>query len=401
MRLISFLGTGNYGETTYSLSGEQCKTKFVAQALATFSAAQEVHLIATVEAEKQHGEAICSAFASASLPPLTVVPVPTGGAADQLWILFSAIVESIRTSTGPVMIDITHGFRMQPFFAAACIQYVQAVLPNPPTIRVVYGEYRRDEPESPIWELTPFLEVLSWSRGFMMFLKTGLADDAVRATNELQGQQYQQWLAAGKIGSAPRLKQFAQTLKNYSDDFSSIRTKSLLIDQPSNVARLRTSIDQLQDDLRTQAPALGLVLSRVQDLIAPMTTDGDLTTHAGQTALIALAKLYKELNRLSESASVLCEGWITAYIPDVGERMDLPLHQKVLNQECRETAKSIWNAENQPLMNQVTTLRNDLQHGGFNEHPSSREKLRSALADLISQWESFVATRFAAPPSTT
>jgi hypothetical protein len=58
MRLISFLGTGNYGETTYSFEEKTCRTRYVAYALASFTQPQEIRLIATNEAWQQHGEAL-------------------------------------------------------------------------------------------------------------------------------------------------------------------------------------------------------------------------------------------------------------------------------------------------------------------------------------------------------
>jgi CRISPR-associated protein Csx16 len=165
MRLISFLGTGNkdgkYDPTTYTFDSQQVDTQYVSYALATIFKPKEIKLIATIEAWEAHGNAICTLLPQEGHPAPERVPVQTGGAPQQLWEMFGSIVDAIKTSEGPVILDITHGFRMQPFFAAACIQYVQSVLKNPPEIRVFYGEFGGKGQNSPIWELTPFLEVLS------------------------------------------------------------------------------------------------------------------------------------------------------------------------------------------------------------------------------------------------
>src|SRR5690606_8326979 len=156
--------------------------------------------------------------------------------------MFGAIVEVIRTSGNPVLLDITHGFRMQPFFAAACIQYVQSVLPNPPQIRVVYGEYRGSDQVSPIWELTPFLQVLSWSRNLMMFLRTGQADEVVAPTEALGRERSRQWVTSGRQGAQPQLRAIAQALSTFGDDFTTIRTGSLLIGRQPSAQRLWDAI---------------------------------------------------------------------------------------------------------------------------------------------------------------
>ncbi len=224
MRLISFLGTGNYGDTSYFFEQQTCTTRFVAQALASFTQPKEIRLIATTEAWNQHGSELAQVLTASGHPAPEQVHVPTGGEPQQLWQMFGAIVEVIRTSGHPVLLDITHGFRMQPFFAAACIQYIQSVLPNSSQIRVVYGEYRGSEQDSPIWELTPFLEVLSWSRNLMMFLRTGKADNVVEPTKTLGRELRKQWATTGKEGVPSQLESLGKSLESFSNDFTAIRT---------------------------------------------------------------------------------------------------------------------------------------------------------------------------------
>jgi CRISPR-associated protein Csx16 len=269
MRLISFLGTGNYGETTYSFESSTYRTRYVAHALASFTRPNEIRLIATAEAWNQHGDALAQGLSDSGHPVPEQVRVPTGGEPQQLWQMFGTIVEVIRTSGNPVLLDITHGFRMQPFFAAACIQYVQSVLPNPPQIRVVYGEYRGADQESPIWELTPFLEVLSWSRNLMMFLQTGQADDVVAPTEALGRELSRQWAMTGRQGTQPQLRALAQALSAFGDDFTTIRTGSLLIGRQPSAQRLWEAIERTSDEVAQRLPALALVLDQVRAMVEP------------------------------------------------------------------------------------------------------------------------------------
>src|SRR5690606_27744464 len=139
----------------------------------------------------------------------------------------------IQSDPGNILFDITHGFRAHPFFASACIQYIQSVLPDPPPIRVVYGEFRGPEQESPIWDLTPFLEVLSWSRNLMMFLRTGQADDVAAPTIALGRELKKQW-AANRNNPEPGLEKLGNALEAFSNDFTTIRTGSLLIGEQAS-----------------------------------------------------------------------------------------------------------------------------------------------------------------------
>ena len=381
MRLISFLGTGNYGETTYSFKEKTCRTKYVAHALASFTKPNEIRLIATNEAWQQHGEALTQALTGSGHPAPERVSVPTGGEPQHLWQMFGAIVEVIRSSKYPVLLDITHGFRMQPFFAAACIQYVQSVFSSAPPIRVVYGEYRKDE-ESPIWELTPFLEVLEWSRSLMMFLRTGQADDVVEPTEALGRELRKQWAKTGMQGEPPQLRELADALRDFSDDFTTIRTGSLLIGEHASANGLLNAIDRTKQEVAQHLPALANILDQVREMVAPLRTHGArLSSQAGQQALIALARLYQKMGRYSEASSVLREGWITLRAPTNADHPGTGF-----DRQAREAQEQSWQTTT-PQSRSVSELRNDIQHAGFNQQPHDRNWFEQQLTTLLGQWQ--------------
>ncbi|SRR5579885_53279 len=389
MRLISFLGTGNYGETTYFFENSTCRTRYVAHALASFTRPNEIRLIATAEAWNQHGDALAQGLSDSGHPVPEQVRVPTGGEPQQLWQMFGTIVEVIRTSGSPVLLDITHGFRMQPFFAAACIQYVQSVLPSPPQIRVVYGEFRGAEQESPIWELTPFLEVLSWSRNLMMFLRTGQADAVVEPTKELGRELRKQWAATDRSNPQPGLENLGKALEAFSDDLTTIRTGSLLIgkekEKPS-AQRLWDAIERTKDEVAQHLPALALVLDQMRAMVEPLRTGGArLSSAKGQRVLLALARLYQKMGRYSEAISVLREGWITLGAPT---NTDQPGTGEFDN-EWRGVQEHVWRLKTTSSRS-VSELRNDIQHAGFNQQPHDRSWFEEQLTTLLNQWQAAI-----------
>lgn len=386
MRLISFLGTGNYGETTYTFNSRSCRTRYVAHALASFTRPNEICLIATAEAWSQHGDALALELSNSGHPVPEQVRVPTGGEPQQLWEMFGAIVEVIRTSGNPVLLDITHGFRMQPFFAAACIQYVQSVLPNTPQIRVVYGEYRGADQESPIWELTPFLEVLSWSRGLMMFLRTGQADEVVVPTKRLGRDLRKQWATTNRNNPQPGLENLGQALEAFGNDFTTIRTGSLLIGKQPSAQRLWDAIERTKDEVAHHLPALALVLDQVRAMVEPLRTGGArLSSPEGQRALLELARLYQKLGRYGEAISILREGWITLGAP---ANTDQPGTDE-FNNERRGVQEHVWR-QRTTFSRSVSELRNDIQHAGFNQQPHDRRWFEDQLTDLLKAWQAAI-----------
>lgn len=387
MRLISFLGTGDsngqYHSTTYVFDGGKVSTNYIAYALSKILNPKEIRLIATDEAWSLHGETLSKALTDASLPQPERVSVPTGGDARQLWGMFGAIVDVIQTSSGPVLLDITHGFRMQPFFAAACIQYVQSVLASPPQIRVVYGEFRGSNQESPIWELTPFVEVLSWSRNLMMFLRTGQADEVVVPTKELGRELRKQWATTDRNNPQPGLENLGTALEAFGNDFTTVRTGSLLVGSKSSAQRLWEAIERTRDDVVKYLPALALVLDQVKDMVEPLRTGGArLSSKAGQQTLIALAKLYQKMGRYSEAISILREGWITLGAPPT---TDQPGTTEFDNQG-RTNQEEAWRSKTISSRS-VCELRNDIQHAGFNKQPHDRTWFEKQLTSLLSKWE--------------
>lgn len=380
MRLISFLGTGIYDSTKYAINGEKVTTKYVACALASIFRPTEIMLIATDEAWATHGDALSSSLSEAGHPCPERVSIPTGGEPDQLWKMFGSIVEVIRTSDDSVLLDITHGFRSQPFFAAACIQYIQSVLPNPPKIRVVYAEFRKTEPESPIWELTPFLEVLSWSRSLMMFLRTGQADEVVKSTDALGRQLDNQLPKEGR-----QLRSFGTALGKFSNNFTTIRTGSMLTGKKATAQSLDEIIDQTREEVAQKLPALRYVLDEVSAMVKPLRTDGArLSSTSGQRALVNLAKLYQSMGRYSEACSIIREGWITLGAP---KKCDHP--GDTYDKYARKTQEEIWQNET-PESKSVSDLRNDIQHAGFNKQPKDREWFERQITTLMDKWEAAI-----------
>lgn len=385
-RLISFLGTGDYRETTYRFRSNTLRTKYVAQALALFTRPAEIHLIATDKAWNTHGSSLTDALLSSGCCRPERVSVPEGGDPDTFWKLFEAIVRLIRSNNRPVLLDITHGFRMQPFFAAACIEYIHSVLEDPPSIRVVYGEFREAGQESPIWELTPFLELLGWSRNLLMFLRTGQADQVVAATERLGRELGREWAERGRQGAQPQLRSLGRALKEFSDDFTTIRTGSLLVGNESSAQRLAEAIRRTRAEVQQHMPALAHVLDQVHAMVENLNTRGSrLSTANGQRALLALARLYQKMGRYSEAISVLREGWITLGAPS---NADNPGHDD-FDDDARKEQEKVWQTKTSQALT-VSDVRNDIQHAGFRKQPKHQAWFERQLTSLLKEWEAAI-----------
>ncbi|HPY39262.1 MAG TPA: TM1812 family CRISPR-associated protein, partial [Thiolinea sp.] len=111
MRLITFLGTGNYAETCYTFDGQECQTRYVAAALATFLQADEITVLATEQAYTSHAQGLTDELVHLQLPHPTIRRIPSGGNTEELWQQFSIISDAVTEGNiTHVSFDITHGF---------------------------------------------------------------------------------------------------------------------------------------------------------------------------------------------------------------------------------------------------------------------------------------------------
>lgn len=389
MRLISFLGTGNYQPVRYCLEGssECCTTPFVAAALACLLPAEEVVVLATEKAENAHREALVQELQKFGKPQPRWVRICDGRSQDELWANFDRLAELLsQTEAEQVVLDITHGFRSQPFFAGAVVSFVRAVEERAPQIRIVYGvfEARDSENRAPIWDLTAVVDLLDWTQAIKVFLASGQGRDlADRA--EAMGQRLARDWAKTKMGQPPRVKKFASALRTFSEALVTVRTGELLLarGEHSSAARwLAQAIVEAKDDLTAHIPPLSRALEKISQMVDPLILAQDhLGGEAGQRAMANLARLYLRLGRYAEAGITLREGWVNLYAtPEAtcpGERLD-PKARQIAEQRLAQAGF---------IERRLMGLRNDLEHGGFREEPLPADAICDQLQRFADKFE--------------
>jgi CRISPR-associated protein Csx16 len=258
-RLVSFLGTGKYEPVTYEFDGRRAgATPFVARALAELLEPAEVVILATAEAEQKHRAALEQAFAAAGIAAPRFERVPAGGDRAELFELFRILRQQLRGRDGPIVLDITHGFRAQPFFAASVVAFARAVDEKPATLRVVYGafEQRREDGRAPIWDLSYLVDVLDWAAALRLFLRTGRAGEAA-ATERLGRELRKSWAESGREGEPPQLRELGEALGGFGEDLETLRTGDLLLGGGEKRAR-RASWQKSSPRLKTRWSAICL-----------------------------------------------------------------------------------------------------------------------------------------------
>jgi len=388
-RLVSFLGTNSYETTRYSLEGEEFETTFVVSALVRFLKPDEVVVIATSKAREANGQKLRDELQSKHQIVPSFRDIPNGETEDELWQQFGLLSQLLLPEAEEeVIIDISHGWRAQPFFASACVQFIGIESPDyAPT--VYYGSYERGRPINAIWNLSAFSELLRWTRALDTFLQTGRAAQIAELTRSLGVQTAKKWHEGGRLGAAPTLKKLGTAIQDYSDAFSTLRVGHILLSNNGSKSLAGTLLEALEasrDEVERRIPAFASVFNRVIERVRPLVITDRLSQPLGQKGLQALARLYLVTGCYAEATAVIREGWVTKFAQ---EQSDAP-GQPEFSQHSREAADNCWFEAHQVdrLADSMTDLRNDFLHAGFRRHMKKPKTIKENVKTMLETWES-------------
>lgn len=254
MKLLTFLGTGNYFCTTYIWEEREEKTQYVAAALAKFFAAETVQVFLTTEAREKHWESFRKA-----VPHAKDISIPSGQIEDELWQIFEAVVDSVQPGE-EVILDVTHSFRSIPLFVFLAGTYLQKSR-NVTISGVYYGAYERDRERSPIFDLTPTLKFADWLTATDKFLNTGSATDLGKLLSTIQRDFYRQGRQKKEPIVPKSLISFGDRIQAISTSIELVRPLKLMEETASLE---KVSYDALKQEVGIFAQPFSLLLDRIQ-----------------------------------------------------------------------------------------------------------------------------------------
>jgi CRISPR-associated protein Csx16 len=409
--LISFLGTGRYEKVGYKWGEDtiDLRTEFVPLALCKFlqkknHIIENVVILATEQAELAHGEELRQALQENNLK-YDFVPYPFGNNTDEIWKQFNILADQIefekKCSEAEVVLDITHGFRSMPFFAAAATVFVSMVRKKKP-LHIFYGafqsnwEFKKPPPAedkggiSEIWELGDFTELIDWSHALNMFLHTGNVGDLTEKTKIIASKARKKWYMEGQKGEAPGLNNLSGALGRFGESLATVRTGDLLLgpaDNKNSAARaLLEQVQILRPQIKNYMPPMAYCLDKIEEMVKPLQTE-TLSGKKGMMAISALAGLYHELGRYAECASTLREGMVNLFATP--EKTDSLLPGR-LELNGRAEVESLFmgfqQAEKKSSVSTLAGLRNDIEHAGYRANPSTPQSIKDGLRKLISSF---------------
>lgn len=183
LKALCFLGTGpqggSYSETTYvkhNDCNQFCTTNLFPEAVSQLYKPEKIVVFVTPQVEEGDylvhlQEKLEGKLETVKLPNL----LDRGNSEEDLWQIFDTYQKSVDEKD-KIILDITHGFRSLPMLAFPVVAYLRQV--KQVTLEhILYAPYdARSEDQgknTPIFDLTPFVNLLNWMNAVNVFQRTG------------------------------------------------------------------------------------------------------------------------------------------------------------------------------------------------------------------------------------
>jgi CRISPR-associated DxTHG motif protein len=370
MKLIAFLGTGEYKCATYRWNDHTYETSFVQEAFVHWLKPETTCVLLTKGARAKHWDDDLSQRLQGHTQ-IVEVDIPDGKSEAELWEIFEAISEVVQEGD-EIAFDITHSFRSLPMIALLTIAYLKQVK-GVKVQYVLYGAYEaRDNQGAPVFDLTPFADLLDWLAAAKMFTATGDSSELGRLIQDVQDAAHRNKEAYGD--SLPlALKNFGAALKEVSNDLLLARVPNL----PKSVSNLIEKQKRASAEVSQWVPPLRLLLDKIAATYAPF-QDDSLPNQA------KLIRWYLNHNHIVQ-AMTLAREWVVSYYAQ-----QKSLSRDDAEDELNQRANNQENDELVQLWSSIRNIRNDLAHCGFGRAEGqvlSAASIRQNAEEVVKQVE--------------
>ena len=419
MKVLSFLGTGQYEEVTYIWGKKKFKTPFFLEAINEWLQPQSIVLLRTDETQiprkDQQGNVIGPSnwelISTKMGETLSAVDIPSGQNEAELWQIFDSITEHMEEDE-ELIVDITHAFRSLPLLSLLAIVYLRQVkrikLKN-----IVYGAFTPGKDIAQTFDLTPFIDLLDWAYAARQFTQTGIADELASMISK-------------QAQTPPLMQNIATQLKRIS--------QALMLNRPAEIKQNSTELNRLLDQLispseSTSYKPFSLLLNTTRSTFFGNLAKPNLQSekelifwYAKHNHLVQAVGMSREwiVSVLLESASLkypeenqLRSRYDAEFALQTFQQLKQknkpkklkkaqrtePFSSEELYQEKSKDHQAYldaqaledWNVLTE-LWIQVADLRNDLLHFGHRETPLKIEKIQTQVEKFIKNLKDFIPT---------
>lgn len=377
---LSFLGVGDYSKTTYAFRTENVRTRFIAHALTRFFPGRRHIVLLTEAGEAKHGEDLRTACS------FEAVRVPEGRTEEELWELFSVVAEQVPEGA-ELVVDVTHGLRQLPVLMLAACQYLMATK-RVTVEHILYGAFMLKDDDSgeeggitPVLDLQPFLELMQWANNTDQLWGYGNAGPLADQLQNLQARSHRE----GWDYRARGLSSLGTEFAKFNRALSLVRPTEVL----AAALRVPRALERARDDARAlpQARPLNLLFGRMEEKASSFAVPGnDLFSPEGFAAQAKMIEHYLQTEQYQQAITLAREALVSWRCAVSGgnasNRNDRKATEEALNAlvkrpqredfaepEHNEDSRDLTEPNLIDLWDQLSDLRNDINHAGMRPQP--------------------------------
>lgn len=371
LKAFTFLGLGKYEDTIYIKhdENESCETDLFPIAVADLYKPDQMILFITQKVKEAKGDDLAKLTEKFG-ENFCIKDIPNGNSTEELWEIFQTCANAIDDGD-EIILDITHAFRSIPlliFIVAAYLRQAKQVKLQ----HIIYGAFEARDQETeqtPIFDLTPFVDLLDWMNAFTIFQRSGDAGDIAKLN-----------LPNSIKRALTNVSEALLTNRTFEAQEAIFRFAKMDFNHPESLSRQPVPFQMLTERLKESYENIGVNQPRNEPKKSLKAQYEQIKWYVVNQHYLQAITLMREWMVSWECIQLKKKEWLNQ---DVRRTTEDELNERVDHQ-------NFHNLDFTKLWRQCRDLRNDLAHCGMREDPRKSHKAISTTEDLFSEFEKFV-----------
>lgn len=421
-KIITFLGTGNYEETTYSYTIKESnenisiKTRFVQEAIHEIVGDGAVFYVALTDLARKTNWVDRTAkiknfntyeekevFFKGLKPILDKkgieykeISLMDGKDEHEIWENFESIFESLEDGD-EVYVDVTHSFRSLPIIVMSVLNYAKFIK-NITIKAIFYGAYEaRVNGITPIFDLSLFTTITDWTVGAERFINTGDSKQLSNMINMTIRPILKE--TEGKDKDASVSREINKNLEAFSGGLHTARGNMI----SEYGTKLKSSLELIKEININELKPFEKILEKIYDKVHFYSNDIVMDVHN-------TVKLCLDLNLIQQAYTFLREN-IVNYLCTMAGAEVLDSNKRELIEKalysCHERYKDKIKLSDEGLLlkeqlkdyvshdlaeffDDLGKYRNDLNHAGYRKGAKKFGNFEKNLKKFIDKFEAMI-----------
>lgn len=408
-KIITFLGIRPQ-LTQYQFNGQVYAGQVFAEAMRQFETYDQMLVCATDEAT----EKTWPVLAQLHDERIVRVPIPNGQDTDEMWVMFSAILEHVAEGD-QVIFDITHGLRSLPFLIFLFAAYLKSAK-NVRIEAIYYGAFelgnsKMDKP-APVIDLSEFVQMLDWITATSRFVDTGDGQALAKLLKDgiPPGERMKNDLAERELGN--QLRHAAEAIDTISLALRVTRPVEVM----ESTGKLAQTLDRAMPAIQERVKPFALLASQIAESYGQFALEQATQAEQACEGLLRqrdMIRWYLKRRQVVQAATLARE-WVISFVvyqlklsmfdsKTVREPVETALNNAARKKRAEpgeerysqytapvaalpqiEDLCSLWNA--------LGDLRNDIAHCGMRLKPRSVQEIKTKVERLGASIDALAAT---------